>query len=359
MKEINIAEADIAAVATEIVKFASDLPSPGDLVDSRSPAVRVIDCVLSLNRPYKTVVVPRLNTFVEKHPDIQRVTDLAKLMANYPTPNAFVQQELDYDHADRARILHEVVMFLCRIIQQTPTISEEKSLKQWLVQAQPQTHRLNIRGFGPAGFQYLCILFGIDTTKPDIYVIRFVSEILNRNVSDLEAHALLEAASESVGLSVRAVDRYIWNRGERGEQYATDIDTNEKPETEYSEFWAPILKGELGELFAGKSTSYHDQGWMLGKMIGNVELWFRLTNRKCYIRLYFLKPNHFERRDKIMELFPESKYDYEYKDTSTQTTVIFPILDKGKNDRDDWDEIREKLVGMGTDIYNKINESDL
>ena len=26
---------------------------------------------------------------------------------------------------------------------------------------------------------------------------------------------------------------------------------------------------------------------------------------------------------------------------------------------DDWDEIHEKLVAMGTDIYNKINESDL
>ncbi len=140
---------------------------------------------------------------------------------------------------------------------------------------------------------------------------------------------------------------------------AIDIQTEKHSEIGYSEFWAPIRNGEFGELFAGKSTSYHDQGWMLGKMIGNVELWFRLTNRKCYIRLYFLKPNHFECRDKIMELFPESKYDYEYKDTSTQTTVIFPVLDKGKNDRDDWDEIREKLVNMGTDIYNKINESNL
>ena len=42
MKEINIAEADIEAVATEIVKFASDLPSPGDLVNSRPPVVTVI-----------------------------------------------------------------------------------------------------------------------------------------------------------------------------------------------------------------------------------------------------------------------------------------------------------------------------
>ena len=225
MREINITEADIAAVATEIAKFASDLPSPEDLINPHPPAVRVIDCVLSLNRPYDTFVVPRLKIFMSNHPDIQQITELADLMASYSTSHAFVQQELDYNHEDRARILHEVVMFLCTIVQQTPTIPEDKALKQWAVQAQSQTHRLNIRGFGPAGFQYLCMLFGVDTTKPDIYIIRFVSETLNRDVSDLEAHALLEAASEREGLSVRAVDSYIWNRGARGEQNADKPNT--------------------------------------------------------------------------------------------------------------------------------------
>ena len=215
MKEINIAKVDIKAVAAEIVKFASDLSSPEDLVNSNPPAVRVIDCVLSLNRRYDTFVVPRLETFMSHHPEIQQITELAEFMASYPTPHAFVQQELDYNHEDRARILHEVVMFLYTIVQQTPTNPEEEALKQWVAQAQSQTDRLNISGFGPAGFQYLCILFGVDTTKPDIYIIRFVSEVLNREVSDLEAHALLKAASECLGLSVRAVDSYIWNRGAR------------------------------------------------------------------------------------------------------------------------------------------------
>ena len=225
MRKINITEADVAAVATEIAKFASDLPSPEDLLDARSPVVKVIDCVLSLNRPYDSFVVPRLKIFMSNHPDIQQITELAELMTSYSTPHAFVQQELNYNHEDRARILYEVVMFLCEIVQQTPTISEEKALKQWVVQAQSQTDRLNIRGFGPAGFQYLCILFGVDTTKPDIYIIRFVSELLNRDVSDLEAHALLEASAKRSGFSVRAVDSYIWNRGARGEQNVDETNT--------------------------------------------------------------------------------------------------------------------------------------
>lgn len=216
MREVNIAEADVAVVARYLEQVAHEIPKTVAPVSVRFPAVLVIDCVLSLNRKYDTFVKPRLNTFVERHPEIQRVTDLAKLIESYPTSHAFVQQELNYNHEDRARILHEVVMFLCTIVQQTPTIPEEKALKQWVVQARSQTHRLNIKGFGVAGFQYLCMLFGADTTKPDIYIIRFVSKLLNRNVSDLEARDLLEAASERVGLSVRDVDSYIWKRGARG-----------------------------------------------------------------------------------------------------------------------------------------------
>lgn len=235
MRETNITEANVAIVATEIAKFASDLPSLEDLVDSRPPAVRVVDCVLSLNRKYDTFVVPRLRTFISNHPEIQRVVELAELMASYPTPHAFMQQELDYNHEDRARILHEVVMFLFAIVQQTPTIPEEKALKQWVGQAQSQIHRLNIKGFGSAGFQYLCILFGVDTTKPDIYIIRFVSDLLNRNVSDLEAHALLEAACKREGLSVRAVDSYIWKRGARPAKTTDTTELNEELSSQYDE----------------------------------------------------------------------------------------------------------------------------
>ena len=40
-------------------------------------------------------------------------------------------------------------------------------------------------------------------------------------------------------------------------------------------------------------------------------------------------------------------------------TLIFPVLDKGKKDQDAWLEMREKLVSMGTDIYNRIDGSAL
>ena len=139
---------------------------------------------------------------------------------------------------------------------------------------------------------------------------------------------------------------------------AIDIQTEKHPEVEYSEFWAPIRNGEFGELFAGKPVLIRNEGF-ISKTIRGVEVCLNLNAHQCYIRLWLYGKNRSERRDKIKELFQESIYDCEDKDTPKGTTLIFPVMNKGKNDRDDWDEIREKLVNMGTDIYNKINESGL
>ena len=139
---------------------------------------------------------------------------------------------------------------------------------------------------------------------------------------------------------------------------AIDIQTERRVESGYSEFWAPIRNGEFGELFAGRPVPISNEGWIT-RTIRNIGVWLHLTNQRCYVQLYFQGANPSERREEIMALFPESDYPYEYNDSPREIKVQFPVLDKGKNNRDDWDEIREKLVATGTDIYNKINESNL
>lgn len=365
MKKVSITEADVAAVATRLKQLSPNIPGFGsvDPAWARPPAVLVIDCVLSLNRNYDTFLVPRLKTFMSNHPETQRLTDLAKLMASYPTPHAFMQQELDYNHESRARTLQTVLEFVCQIVKGIQTIEEEREiLKQWAILAEPSDYQtLNIKGFGIAGFQYLRMLFGADTTKPDVHIMRFLSELLNRRISEVEALRLLEAASESVGLSVRDVDTYIWQIRARGEQNADETSTVKKTKLEYSEFWAPILSGEYGELFARESVSIRDDG-SIRKKFRYVSLHLKLRQQRCYAQLFFLgvdKSEKSEHREMIMTLFPKSEYTYEYREASKAVSVVFPILDKGKKNRDTWDEIREKLVSKGTDIYNKIKESNL
>jgi len=212
-------ESDITALRAKLAQIAPHVSKSDDPEWSNPPAVQIIDCVLSLNRPYDKFVVPRLKVFMDRHPEIYRVTQLCDLMAGYSTPHEFVVNELCYDHEDRARILQSVVSFVWSVVKQSPTTPEEDTLKQWAMRAKPQDfQKLNIRGFALAGFQYLRMLFGAETTKPDMHSRGFISEVLGRNVSDLAALILLEAASQRAGLSVRDVDRYIWRSRARGDK---------------------------------------------------------------------------------------------------------------------------------------------
>jgi hypothetical protein len=188
-------------------QFAPRVVAPKGRAWSREPAVRVIDCVLSLNRPYDRFVVPRLDRFEERYPQIRSVEDLAAMIRSYPSPHAFVREALDYNHEARADTLAAVVEWLLRV----------GDLEEWAASARPSDYRdLNIRGFGLSGFQYLRLLFGADTVQPDIHLHRRMAQWLGHPVSATRALELLEAAAPKAGLRLRDLDATIWDTGARG-----------------------------------------------------------------------------------------------------------------------------------------------
>ncbi len=95
--------------------------------------------------------------------------------------------------------------------------SEETSLKKWANDARPQDYLMvHVHGFGLAGFQYLRMLFGANTTKPDVHIRAYVGKVLNRSVSDLEALDFLQHAAEQSGVKLRDLDTTIWEASARG-----------------------------------------------------------------------------------------------------------------------------------------------
>ena len=133
-----------------------------------------------------------------------------------------------------------------------------------------------------------------------------------------------------------------------------DIQAERQAGVEYSEFWKPIRERE--GLFAGSSIPRRTEH-RVSKRVRGVRLILRLLNHRCDVQLLFKEENGLERRDEIEQLF--SDYDCQLEETPNgYPSILFPILNKGKKNREDWPEIREKLVSMGTNIYNRINESD-
>ncbi len=135
---------------------------------------------------------------------------------------------------------------------------------------------------------------------------------------------------------------------------AIDIQT-ERREGDYSEFWEPIRRDGL---FSGKPVPVRDEGW-IGKGIKGINLLLQLHNHACSVLLGFQGDTRIERRESVMELFPKDKYEYELRESPKFANILFPVLDRGKKDKEQWSEIREKLTKLGAEIYNKIKESDI
>lgn len=212
-------EADAQMLAERI---RVDFPSPRGLADPiwrSSPAPKVIDCVLSLRKSYKSVVVPRVQAFVEQYPELISCGQLRAMIETFDTPLAFHTDVLNMNSPGKAEMLVGVLNYLIDIQCRFEGDSEDERLAAWARWARPgDCLTLDVRGFKLAGFQYLRMLFGADTVKPDVHILNYVEEVLGREVkgrpsSEVQAVYAIERASEILGQPVRYIDVAIWERG--------------------------------------------------------------------------------------------------------------------------------------------------
>lgn len=128
-----------------------------------------------------------------------------------------------------------------------------------------------------------------------------------------------------------------------------------EPEPRRSEFWEPIRREGL---FKGKPVPIRDEAW-IGKGVRGIFVELILQDHKCLVQVSCNGEDRLERRRNIIRLFPKNEYEYKVHESPKYARVRFPVLDKGKKDREHWPEMREKLTKLGTDIYNKIKESGI
>ena len=211
----------ITKILARIRQIAPDpLPRDNTVLD-QSPAVKVINSVLSLGLGYRKVK-PKLDAFQKKNPDVRQVTELAAFIEkDYQTHIDFLNKEFGYKHKPKsirkANAINSVCEKLCDIINASPSVPEEDAIRQWALQAKPKGYRVwDIKEFRIAGFQWLRMLFGADTTKPDRHILNFLADTLNEKfpqTSDkkkLEAVDLIEETSAHSEFSARDIDRIIW-----------------------------------------------------------------------------------------------------------------------------------------------------
>jgi hypothetical protein len=205
--------AEIEKVAKELNKrFSKTVLNPSSNYDWKNPSLNILDCVLSLNRRYYEFAKPRVDMFKENNPGCFQIEDLISIIQKYKCNyGEFTIKELDYNHAERGRIIYEVAQFLLKEISKYDDGKQMAKLEKWAKNTKPENvSELKIKGFGLSGFQYLRMLFGAQTAKPDVHIRNYLSDIIGRNLSDVAALNLLEKAAAITGLPLRELDYEIW-----------------------------------------------------------------------------------------------------------------------------------------------------
>ncbi|MEQ9455597.1 MAG: hypothetical protein RLN76_13525 [Phycisphaeraceae bacterium] len=204
----------VEKLCRQIKKDFTDIPVPDDWIWSQAVAPQIVDCVLSLRKKYDTVVEPRVRDLVQRHPDLITCRQLVELIESYPDPLAFHQQELQMKSARKGLTMLELARQLDEIQHDFEGGIEPERLRRWAEWAHPGDYlMLGVPGLGLAGFQYIRMLLGGQTVKPDVHVIRYVEQALGEKVADIQAVYLIEQAGKALDLPTKHLDVAIWVRG--------------------------------------------------------------------------------------------------------------------------------------------------
>ena len=207
-------ESDAETVAERIAVDFKTIRSPDHWIWHQSSAAKVIDCVLSLRKKYNAVVVPRVRRFVADYPETTTCPRLRELIQSFSSPAQFVEDVLDMRSPGKAEAIVGVLAYLIDVQKRFDQKQENQRLEAWARWARPGDYlAVEARNFGLAGFQYLRMLFGASTVKPDVHIINYLTEVLGRRVSDVHAVYILERAAELAGIDAIRLDVTIWEQG--------------------------------------------------------------------------------------------------------------------------------------------------
>jgi hypothetical protein len=149
------------------------------------------------NHGYRTH--KKLKTFIDLFPNTKKGNlELSNTMWNN-------------NHWTRAKFLRMLLAeFECR------GITGQQSLKKWILKADFETEikgqfKTDEHSIGIALFQWLRLRLGVDTVKPDVHIMSFVTNAVGRRVSQQEALDALLIVAEQTNRKASLLDAAIWH----------------------------------------------------------------------------------------------------------------------------------------------------
>jgi hypothetical protein len=182
---------------SELIAFVKTLPLDlnQDVREHHytNPVIIVADAVLSINRQYEAFVVPRLERL--ERSGITSLEQLDSACTQYGI-HGFATV-WNYNHPERVVMLQDLVRKFLTIKQQYEASDDLEAMHRWGKEARPADWAsFGVKGIGFTTYQYLRILCGANTTKPDVHIKQAFVEATGKSRSVAEIVTVIEEAAQ-------------------------------------------------------------------------------------------------------------------------------------------------------------------
>jgi hypothetical protein len=192
-------ELDLLGARCREIPLRPDDHIPTDLM------TELFDTVLDYQNRAETVRRAQAHFRSIHGDDVRTMDQLADLLEQTPDDAELAAFLWGNRHWRRARELRGLVAYL-----RERGVTDLAALRRWAAGSTQDDFVGHIKGLGPAVYRSLVMRLGVDTIKPDVHVLRFVSSAIGRRVSQDEAVASLETVARRLGTSARTLDGSIW-----------------------------------------------------------------------------------------------------------------------------------------------------
>jgi hypothetical protein len=172
-----------------------------------NPVLILIDAVLSMNRKYDSFVVPRIE--IIKKSGIKTLEGALQTIEKEGV-SGFCKI-WNYNHPERVEILKRLINKYLLVKKELKIDDDLTALKEWGRKSTVENYEdFNVKGIGFVTYQYLRLMCGADTTKPDIHLKRAVKEGTGQSLSEAETVQVVELTAKEIKVKARQLDYALW-----------------------------------------------------------------------------------------------------------------------------------------------------
>lgn len=209
--KVVVNDRDVQTLVAMLRKLDLEPAETSEEFKYENPVLVLLDAVLSIRRKYYAFVVPRVKGFEQDFPQVQNLKQLLDLIS-VSSIEGFCRV-WNYNHESRVLILRDLALRFISYADDLKEKSDLDAMKHWASNCSVSEHKsFGVKGIGLATYQYLRMMLGVPTVKPDVHIRRAVSTAIEKKVNDIYAIELIERASEELGHPAILIDNYLWKK---------------------------------------------------------------------------------------------------------------------------------------------------